>query len=68
MRRREVFQNKVKTLTAESRMTAWFIGGAPVLYIVYKYLFDRPSLHFFLNDPLGIQLFVISFALIFTGA
>ncbi|WP_319557256.1 type II secretion system F family protein [Thiomicrorhabdus sp.] len=68
MRRREVFQNKLKTLTAESRMTAWFIGGAPVLYVAYKFLFDRPSLHFFLNDPLGIQLFAISFALIFTGA
>lgn len=67
MRRREHFQAKLKTLTAESRFTAWFIGGAPVLYVLYKYFFDRESMDFFLNDPLGFKLFVISLVLIVTG-
>ena len=67
MRRREMFQGKLKTLTAESRFTAWFIGGAPVAYIGYKYFFDRESMNFFLNDPTGIQLFSFSVVMIVIG-
>ncbi|MDX1352909.1 MAG: type II secretion system F family protein [Thiomicrorhabdus sp.] len=67
MRRREAFQAKLKTLTAESRFTAWFIGGAPVLYIAYKYFFDRESMNFFLHDPLGFKLFMIALFLIGVG-
>ncbi|AZR81113.1 type II secretion system F family protein [Thiomicrospira sp. S5] len=67
MRRREQFQAKLKTMTAESRFTAWFIGGAPVAYILYKYLFDPESMTFFLQDSLGIKLFILSLALIGTG-
>jgi len=68
MRRREVFQAKLKTLTAESRFTAWFIGGAPVLYIAYKYFFDRESMNFFLHDPLGFNLFLFSLFMIGMGS
>ena len=67
MRRREMFQGKLKTLTAESRFTAWFIGGAPVLYIAYKYFFDRESMEFFLHDSVGIQLFTFSVIMIVLG-
>ncbi|WP_373020457.1 type II secretion system F family protein [Thiomicrorhabdus sp.] len=67
MRRRENFQAKLKTLTAESRFTAWFIGGAPILYLGYKYFFDPESMDFFLNDPMGYKLFLLSITLIGTG-
>lgn len=67
MRRRDNFQAKLKTLTAESRFTAWFIGGAPIMYIGYKYFFDRESMNFFLNDPLGFQLFLFSLLMIGLG-
>jgi len=67
MRRRDNFQAKLKTLTAESRFTAWFIGGAPVIYIGYKYFFDRESMNFFLNDPLGFKLFLFSLVMIALG-
>lgn len=67
MRRRDNFQAKLKTLTAESRFTAWFIGGAPIIYIVYKYFFDKESMNFFLHDPLGFKLFVFSLIMIITG-
>lgn len=67
MRRRENFVAKLKTNTAESRFTATFIGGAPILYILYKYLFDRESLTFFLSDPVGQKLFIVSLVLIITG-
>ncbi|UQB43068.1 type II secretion system F family protein [Thiomicrospira microaerophila] len=67
MRRRESFQAKLKTLTAESRFTAWFIGGAPVAFLVYKFLFDYPSLHFFMNDPTGQKLFVFAVLMIAAG-
>jgi tight adherence protein B len=68
MRRRDAFQAKLKTMTAESRFTAWFIGGAPVIYIAYKYFFDKASMDFFLNDPLGFKLFLISIGLITVGS
>jgi len=67
MRRRDNFQAKLKTLTAESRFTAWFIGGAPIMYIGYKYFFDRESMNFFLNDPLGFKLFLFSLLMIGLG-
>lgn len=67
MRRRDQFQAKLKTMTAESRFTAWFIGGVPIGYVLYKYLFDPESMTFFLEDPLGIKLFILSLALIGTG-
>ncbi|MDX1796378.1 MAG: type II secretion system F family protein [Hydrogenovibrio sp.] len=67
MRRREMFQAKLKTLTAESRFTALFIGGAPMVYLAYKYLFDYDSLAFFLNDPVGQKMFVVSLVLMATG-
>lgn len=67
MRRRENFQAKLKTLTAESRFTAWFIGGLPIVYIAYKYFFDRPSMQFFLNDPTGLKLFIFALAMIAIG-
>lgn len=67
MRRRENFVAKLRTNTAESRFTATFIGGAPILYILYKYLFDRESLTFFLSDPVGQKLFIVSLVLIITG-
>ncbi len=68
MRRRESFQAKLKTMTAESRFTAWFIGGAPIIYIGYKYFFDKASMDFFLNDPFGFKLFLISVGLLIVGS
>jgi tight adherence protein B len=67
MRRRKSFQAKLKTLTAESRFTAWFIGGAPITYMGYKYFFDRASMDFFLNDPLGLKLYLIAVGLLIMG-
>ena len=68
MRRREVFQMKLKTMTAESRFTAWFLGLAPLLYLAYKYFFDYNSMRFFLDDPTGQKLLVISLVLMSIGA
>lgn len=67
MRRRERFQGKLKSLTAESRFTALFIGGAPLVYLAYKFLFQPDSMTFFLTDPTGQKLFWGSLVLILTG-
>lgn len=67
MRRRERFQAKLKSLTAESRFTAMFIGGAPLVYLAYKILFQPDSMTFFLNDPTGQKLFWGSLFLMLTG-
>ncbi len=67
MRRRVVFYGKLKAVTAESRFTAFFIGGLPLVYIGYRYFFDRQSLNFFLHDPFGMIIFKSSLALIFIG-
>ncbi|MBO1927680.1 type II secretion system F family protein [Thiomicrorhabdus sp. 6S2-11] len=68
MRRRENFQAKLQTLTAESRFTAWFISGLPILYVLYKFIFDIGSMDFLLHDPTGVKILAISLGLIFTGA
>jgi len=57
----------LKTLTAESRFTALFIGAAPILYLAYKYLFDYESMAFFLNDPVGQKMLMVSLGLMATG-
>ena len=67
MRRRVVFYGKLKAVTAESRFTAFFIGGLPLAYIGYRYFFNRQSLDFFLHDPIGMIIFKSSLALIFIG-
>ncbi|MDA3834773.1 MAG: type II secretion system F family protein [Spirochaetales bacterium] len=67
MRRRSFFQGKLKSLTAESKFTAIFIGGLPLSYIGYRYFFKRESLEFFFNDPTGWSIFKWSLALIFAG-
>ncbi len=67
MRRRSLFQGKLRALTAESRFTALFVGGAPLAYLAYKYLFDRAAVAFFLEDPTGISLLKLSLGLITIG-
>lgn len=67
MRRRAMFQGKLRALTAESRFTAWFIGGAPLAFIVGKYLFDRRSMTFFLEDPSGQSMFRFAVIMILIG-
>lgn len=67
MRRRERFQGRLNTLTAESRFTAMFIGGAPIGYLAYKLLFAIDTMEFFLEDPTGQIMFYGSVGLIFTG-
>ncbi|MPQ77578.1 type II secretion system protein [Hydrogenovibrio sp. JE_KL2] len=67
MRRREMFLAKLRTMTAESRFTAIFIGAAPLLYLAYKYLFDYKSMQFFLEDPTGQKMLFVSLTLIGVG-
>lgn len=67
MRRRAMFQGKLKAMTAESRFTAWFIGGMPIAFILWKYFFDRPFLEFFLHDPTGQGMFRFSIVMILIG-
>jgi len=67
MRRRMVFDGKLKALTAETRFTALFISGVPLLYIGYRYFFKRAEMLFFLSDPTGILILQSCLGLIFTG-
>ena len=68
MRRRTMFQGKLKAMTSESRFTAWFIGGAPLAFFLWKYLFDREFLEFFLEDPTGQGMLRFSLGMIVIGA
>lgn len=68
MRRRELFQAKLRTMTAESRFTALFLGASPLIYLGYKYFFDPESMAFFLNDPTGQKMLLVSLVLIGSGA
>ena len=67
MRRRMAFRIKLKTLTAEARFTALFLGGLPFIFISFRYFIDTESMDFFLHDPTGFFLFKICLASIIAG-
>jgi tight adherence protein B len=67
IRRRVVFVQKMKVLTAETRFTSVFVGGVPLLYLIYKYIWDQESMQFFMNDPTGWTMFKVSLGMIFVG-
>jgi tight adherence protein B len=67
IRRRVVFVQKMKVLTAETRFTSIFVGGVPLFYLLYKYFYDEESMRFFMNDPTGWTMFQVSVGMIIVG-
>ncbi len=56
IRERFKFRGKVRTLTAEGRMTAIVLVAIPILMFIGLYMINRPYVQVLLDDPIGNAL------------
>jgi len=67
MRDRARLRRQVNTLSAEGRISAWVIGGLPVVFVVYLLLVRPEYLSPLVTDPLGLLLLALAAALFAGG-
>jgi tight adherence protein B len=60
-------EEKVKSLTAENRMSAYMMGAMPIVITGIYYLIDATWLQVLLNDQWGLLLLAIALAFWVTG-
>ena len=60
-------QRKLKTLSAEGRMSAWVLGLVPFVLAGMMLIVAPDYLPVLLEDPLGIKIILTSFALMIVG-
>ena len=56
LRERERLRRQVRVLSAEGRLSAWILGGLPILFALYLFVVRREYLMKLFTDPLGITL------------
>lgn len=61
------FQRKVKTLSAEGRMSAWILVAIPFVLAVIIVLTSPNYLPILLNDPVGHKLIFAAFGSMLLG-
>lgn len=61
------FQRKVKTLSAEGRLSAWILILVPFALTIILMLISPDYLSLFFNDPQGRQLVVVAFFSMLVG-
>lgn len=61
------FQRKVKTLTAEGRMSAWVMALMPFVLFLFMYFKAPDMMNAFLQDPMGLKAIGTGVGLIFLG-
>lgn len=67
IRGRFELQRRIRTLTAEGRMTAWMMAALPVIMFLIMY-FKAPHLMAgFLQDPIGVKALATAVGMIFIG-
>ena len=67
IRERFRFQRKVKTLSAEGRMSAWVLVSVPFVLAAAILLFSPKYLPVLINDPFGRQLIMGAFGSMLVG-
>jgi tight adherence protein B len=60
-------EEKVKSLTAENRMSAYMMGAMPIVITGIYYLIDETWLQALLNDQWGLLLLAIALVFWVTG-
>ncbi|WP_271271341.1 type II secretion system F family protein [Aliamphritea hakodatensis] len=61
IRERFKFQRRVKTLSAEGRLSAWILALVPFVLVVVVSWTSPDYLPLLLDDPMGIKLIVVAF-------
>ena len=67
IRKKFEFQDKVKTLSAEARISAWVLVLLPFFVAGIMYIFNPGYILILFNDPMGHRLLVIAGALMLLG-
>ncbi len=67
IRKKFEFQDKVNTLSAEARMSAWVLVLLPFFVAGAMYIFNPAYILIFFNDPMGTRLLVIAGTLMVLG-
>ena len=60
-------EEKVKSLTAENRMSAYMMGAMPIVIVGIYYLIDETWLQALLNDQWGLLLLAVAVVFWVTG-
>lgn len=67
IRGRFVFYRKVKTLTAEGRMSAWVLALMPFILFVMMYFMQPDTMIKFISDPSGQNIIYVGLGLMAAG-
>jgi tight adherence protein B len=67
IRKKFEFQDKVNTLSAEARMSAWVLVLLPIFVAGIMYIFNPNYILIFFTDPMGHRLLVIGGVLMVLG-
>jgi tight adherence protein B len=67
LRERARLKRQVDVLSAEGRLSAWIIGGLPVVFAIYLILTQPEYLEVLYTDPLGIALSIIAITMFLIG-
>ena len=68
LREREGLVEETRALSAQARMSAIVIGGAPVAYLAWSSLVDRDALQSLVASPVGHVCLVVGLSLELVGA
>lgn len=68
MRERERLRRQVQVLSAEGRLSAWVLGGLPLVFIVYLVLVRPEYIGLLVTTPLGVVMIVVGVLLLAVGA
>ncbi|MNN84377.1 hypothetical protein D3C81_2015330 [compost metagenome] len=61
------FQRKVKTLSAEGRMSAWILVAVPFVLAIVILLTTPKYLPMLINDPMGRKMIIGAFSAMLIG-
>lgn len=64
---KEAVQRKIKSITAQGRLTAYILAFLPLAFLGFYWFFDRSRILFFTNSLLGQILLVVAFLLDLAG-
>ncbi|GGK59240.1 type II secretion system F family protein [Amphritea balenae] len=67
IRSRFRFNRRVKTLSAEGRLSAWILALVPFALFIIIGITTPDYIPMLLDDPLGLQMIVIAFFMMMTG-
>lgn len=67
IRSRFKFQRRVKTLSAEGRLSAWILVLVPFVLFIAVSIIDADYLPMLLDDPMGINLIIVAFVMMMIG-